>query len=339
MRHIFLGMSMLLVFAACSEMEDIEFAEQNEYIVQNWIDEELYYVQMTLEGPTSTNEFCLGDEINVMLNTNIPPSDINTVYYLGGFGTDYSNEEAYSSKSSFTFNGEDYSGGEYMYAIKPGHWNVQVCIYTKSGRYVDSNVKPIVINFPEISEDDGWLFWYDFEEIWSKTLSVTDQDGKYEMGAWMYANLYHGSLEYGIDMDWLIEGGNVGPCERGFISNSDIQDALDEKIPSLPWGPADAEIKFVVAYFHTHTPLTYCESDEAIDRYVGISEGDESWANSYKIPIFVYDYEGEAFSGNNGYILNEHPLDMNAKFYFYNQVTQRETPQKDYTETLIKLTY
>ena len=336
-------MVLLEVFFACSGMEDMTFGDQRNGKTRNGAYEKQYYVQMMLSSPNDrTNEFYFGDEIYVTLKTNIPPSEIGCVHYVGGFGKNYNIEGGYVDETPiFYFDEEEkYSSEETMYAIKPGHWNVQVWIYTNSDEIgsIGSNVEAIVVNFPEISEDNGWGLSLGFEEIWDKTLKAADEDGKYELGAWIYAYLDDVNLEYEIDLNNLIEGKTVGPCEGGSIPNRSIQSVLDEKIPELPWGPANSEAKFAVAYFHTHTPFTYCDKDE--EKKVGISVGsdkDTGWADSYKIPIFVYDYEGEAFSGGSGYVLSGHSLDLSAKYYFYDLVTHRETPEKDYTKTLVNL--
>lgn len=344
MKHGFLGVIMLLIFAACSEVEEIESAKDEANKTRSSINDGQYYVQMTLEGRESSggaNEFYFGDEIDVMLKTNIPPSEISCIHYVGGWGTNYNIEDGHSGIiPDFAPNEDgDYSGGEYMYAIKPGYWRVQVWIYTNSSEIgsVGSNVESITINFPEISEDIGWRLSDDLEKIWNKTWKAASESGKYEMGAWIYAYLDDGYLEYEVDMYNIIEGENVAPCAGGSISNSEIQSAVYETIPEFPWGPANSEARFAVAYFHTHTPLTYCESDDVDSRVVGISEGDEKWADAYKIPIFVYDYKAEAQAGGTGRILTGHSLDAEAEYLFYGGVTQRETPQKNYTETLIDL--
>ena len=36
-------------------------------------------------------------------------------------------------------------------------------------------------------------------------------------------------------------------------------------------------------------------------------------------------------------MLSGHSLELSAKYYFYDLVTHRETPEKDYTKTLISL--
>lgn len=342
MKQFFLSITLILVFSACSMTEDVEFVKQHIQTL-NWENEKTYYVKITLEsmmGSYSTNEFYFGDRIEVTLETNIPYEKISYIQYVSGFETILDNRDGYSD-SSPTLYEEDgiYIGTKNLYAIKPGHWNVQVWINTIYDEIspICSNTESIIINFPRIIEDDGEQFSSDFEKIWKKMLKATNKNDKNELGAWLYANIEYGCLHYEIDMNNLIKGETVNPCEGGSISNTDIQGALEEIIPDYPLGIDESRAKFAVAYFHTHTPLTYCESDDVDSRVVGISEGDEKWAEAYKIPIFVYDYKAEAQAGGTGRILIGHSLDAEAEYLFYDRVTQRETPQNNYTETLINL--
>lgn len=64
----------------------------------------------------------------------------------------------------------------------------------------------------------------------------------------------------------------------------------------------------VCAFFHTHTPLTYCP--EEVRRKTGPSKSDISFAEEYGIPGLLYDYSAS-------YIYGGEEKDAQAKIYTF----------------------
>ena len=123
---------------------------------------------------------------------------------------------------------------------------------------------------------------------WSQTKSNASSAGRNEYGFYIYynhttKNFYVGTLTKGPLMTGCV--GTSASISLGKVTNN-----LD-----------------VCAFFHTHTPLTYCSSGL---RATGPSSSDVSFANTNNLPGIIYDYSSST-------IIAGHNLNDNAKLYTF----------------------
>lgn len=113
--------------------------------------------------------------------------------------------------------------------------------------------------------------------LWNQTKNSANKNGRREFGFYIYYNKNTGLLSVGPDI--------YGPLVSGCIgTNASI----------YPGRPSDNTT--VCAFFHTHTPLTYCTDGY---RVVGPSPADQSFASSNNLPCLLYDYSSNINAGHN----------------------------------------
>lgn len=110
---------------------------------------------------------------------------------------------------------------------------------------------------------------------WLLTTSSANNSGRREFGFYIY--YYDGTYEVGS----IISGPLVSGCEG---TNANIY-------PGRPYDNLT-----VCAFFHTHTPLTFCSTGF---RRVGPSPADQAFAASNKLPCLLYDYSSDIEGGHN----------------------------------------
>lgn len=113
--------------------------------------------------------------------------------------------------------------------------------------------------------------------LWLQTLSSANRYGRREFGFYIYFNRNTGFYSVGPDISGPLVSGCVG-----------TQASIYPGIPS--------DNTTVCAFFHTHTPLTYCTTGY---RSVGPSSTDISWANSNNLPCLLYDYSSNIRAGHS----------------------------------------
>ena len=152
--------------------------------------------------------------------------------------------------------------------------------------------------YPSVSEiiaDDTvkmamWAAWVD-------TLSFASPEGRREVGFYIYYDFYTRKFSIGEFVD--------GPIVKNGPGTS----------ASVRLG-APTNNETVCAFFHTHTPLTFCQ--DAAYRPTGPSEDDIAFAKSSGLPGIVYDFLAPTISDG-------HSLMEPAKLYTFG-VDRRKNP-------------
>lgn len=124
--------------------------------------------------------------------------------------------------------------------------------------------------------------------LWTKTKNAANSRGRQEFGFYIYYNKNSGLYSIGTTISGPFVSGCVGT--QGSIVPGRAADNLT-----------------VCAFFHTHTPLTYCGSSST--RIVGPSTADRSWASSNNLPCLLYDYSSSIKGGHN--------INASAKVYTF----------------------
>jgi len=148
--------------------------------------------------------------------------------------------------------------------------------------------------------------------LWQETKNAATSNGRSERGCWIYINTASMTYECGT----TIVGPNTEGC-AGTAASVDIG-SPSEAVSSSPIIGG----KYAVAMFHTHTPLTFCPSDNS--RVVGPSDYDTDFAASEGVPGFVYDYYG-TWSYSDYRINGGHSIDASSQLFIFGPV-KRETP-------------
>jgi len=121
--------------------------------------------------------------------------------------------------------------------------------------------------------------------LWQETKHAASANGRSERACWIYVNTSSMTYECGETI--------VGPNTVGCNGSSASVD-VGTRSESVSASPIIGG-RYAVAVFHTHTPLTFCSTDNS--RVVGPSLADVLFANSQGVPGFVYDYYGWNVSG------------------------------------------
>lgn len=135
------------------------------------------------------------------------------------------------------------------------------------------------------------------DKAWKETLSLASKNGRQEVGFFIY---------YDFDTKQYSVGKTVyGPVIKG----------CEGTHASVSLGTPTNNTT-VCAFFHTHTPLTYCSND--VSRDTGPSQTDKNTADSYGLPGILYDYSATKIYGGQS-------LNSPAKLYTFG-VTRRKNP-------------
>jgi hypothetical protein len=148
---------------------------------------------------------------------------------------------------------------------------------------------------------------------WTMTLNAANSSGRREFSYWIYFDTRATPGSYYLADEQM--GDWITGCEN----------THGHVVPGVPregivQGNINTGGRYVVAGFHTHTPLHYCDEGE---RRVGPSGSDDSYYTSQGIPGILYDYLGN--NPNNyllSYIYAGHPL--NAPTHLYTMGPQRK---------------
>jgi hypothetical protein len=210
-------------------------------------------------------------------------------------------------------------------ARAPGTFSITgtATIAGKNGttRQQDCNAATVTHMFPDVESIiadagvDGKM-----KAMWAEALSSRcsgrDAQGPYrqEVGAWILLNTQTGGYEF-ID---------VPPGEKVY-GDADTGGSIETapRPSDTNHGSHDGG-KYVVAFFHTHTP-TYYFSSEKYSRAIGISKGDRNAANIWQTPFIAYDYVATDVDGTGAFAVpGKHPLNSAAKPYCTDKPKRRE---------------
>jgi hypothetical protein len=200
-------------------------------------------------------------------------------------------------------------------AKKPGIWQIQATGLLSSGETFQSNTVSVTVQYPDVNtiQNNGTVSTK-MSNVWTETKNAASSNGRSERGFWIYVNTTAMQYECGS----TITGTNVSECQGA--GGSVVPGSPSESIPNDPTTGG----KYAVAFFHTHTPATYCPNTA---RAVGPSAEDISWHTSNNIPGLLYDYTGSYIS-DLGYraIIGGHGKNDPAQIYPINP-TRKPTPQ------------
>ncbi len=194
----------------------------------------------------------------------------------------------------------------------PGFWNIYAEAVINDSVYVSNKIiiemqfpsYSIILNDPDISSQ--------MNNTWSETKAFASSDGRREKGFWIYMDTRVNAPQIYFKED--IPDGPIITGSEGTNGSILATPPTLEEITSSPLQGG----KYVVAIFHTHTPLTYI--DEGNYRLVGESDNDIAYSNNQNIPGFVYDYIGgqyENILSSGNVIVSMHNLNEPSKIYKY----------------------
>jgi hypothetical protein len=194
-------------------------------------------------------------------------------------------------------------------AKKAGHWSIKAVV---NGTHT-SNVVNVDVNYPDANTImSNGVVSSNMADLWQETKNAATSNGRSERGCWIYINTTSMTYECGT----TIVGPNTEGC-AGTVATVDMG-FRSENVSSSPIIGG----KYAVAFFYTHTPLTFCPSDNS--RVVGPSPEDILFASSQGVPGFVYDYVG-TWSTVDYRILGGHSIDASSQLYIIGPV-KRATP-------------
>ena len=202
-------------------------------------------------------------------------------------------------------------GQSNIYTLKAkvaGKFKVRA-MFTLNGSDVDTGEKDLEVMFPSYSDIVADSTVKDeTNQAWTKTKNDTTSTRRREVGFWIFIDTENEVYE-------------VGPTIYGpFVANDEgAYIYMGAKPGDTPTNPSLSDSpKYLVASFHTHTPMTYRTNYPSNTvRPVGPSQADKDYANNSKIPMVVYDYSSAVSPG--------HDINAPAKRYDAGP-TRRETP-------------
>ncbi len=160
-------------------------------------------------------------------------------------------------------------------------------IYAIVNGNIYTNAITVNVQFPDVSQiKSNVTIASAMAATWQATKNTTSSSSRNERGFWILVNTNGSSLVYekGIERT----GNTIFGCEGTQASLP--PGASGEQYSQSPLTGG----KYAVAFFHTHTPLTYCpylnSRGQMIIRPVGPSGPDVSYHS--EVPGLVYDYVG-----------------------------------------------
>jgi hypothetical protein len=184
-------------------------------------------------------------------------------------------------------------------AITPGEWFVRATI-TLSDTVIISNTLSVDVTYPTVDEImDNTTVISQMESVWQDTKNFASVTSVREEAFWIYLNTISMSYEFG---ETVLGYTNLNYCNEISQLAMPLYSEVQSSSP-LVGG------KYAVAWFHTHTPKTYC-ADYYPLREVGASDTDK---NSFPdFPGLLYDYQGEIYYGKR-YVYPGHILNASAQ--------------------------
>src|SRR5574344_8152 len=224
------------------------------------------------------------DPYNVTLTVNPNNATITSVKYL-------------INDQYVLQNGTSLSCGER--AKKAGYWTIKAVV---NGTHT-SNVVNVEVKYPDANAIRGnGVVSSNMAALWQETKHAASANGRSERACWIYVNTSSMTYECGETI--------VGPNTVGCNGTSASVD-MGSPSEAVSFSPIIGG-KYAVAFFHTHTPLTFCPSVSY--RVVGPSPDDESYSYSNNIPGFVYDYSG-TWSYLEYRVNGGHSINIPSQFY------------------------
>lgn len=196
-------------------------------------------------------------------------------------------------------------------ACNPGLWQVRAGVIGDGSEVVESEIIEVEEQYPsgrEIIKNEALKAQLD--ALWKETKRLASPSGRQELGCWIYIDTesrsyFCGETIYGRKVPNELKTHGSTP-----LSAPDLTKIKKSDSPNA--GIVDA-----VAFFHTHTPLTYIKEEGG--RPVGPSLKDDSLANADRFVGLVYDY----YTTENRPLLTGHALDASAGIRVFG-ITRKE---------------
>ena len=170
-------------------------------------------------------------------------------------------------------------------ALKPGNFRLRADVHLSDGTHLVSNETSIKVQYPDVSAiKANAIVSSRMDAVWAETKNAASAAGRYEKGFWIYVDTRTGQLQY--ECESTITGDLITGCVGTHASIKPSTPRDDPARNPLTGG------RYFIAFFHTHTPLTYCSEGS---RQTGPSTSDISYhtGDSFShIPGLLYDYVG-----------------------------------------------
>ena len=190
----------------------------------------------------------------------------------------------------------------------PGIWYVKVVVRLCSGHTLTSPAVRVEVQFPHI---DTFRFnpvvTAAMDVAWSRTLTAARRGSRQEYGFWIYAySRQGGNLDFSVG--GIAPGASVWCGGRAYIVPGGANELITDMNNPLVGG------RFVVAHFHTHPPMTFCDPNYYFRPGVGPSDGDRNWASKRMMPGLVRDFLPHWCRIHREYGLpGAHPIDAETR--------------------------
>jgi hypothetical protein len=200
-------------------------------------------------------------------------------------------------------------------AKKAGKWTIRAVVSIIAGlniHVIKSNIIDVTVQYPSVSTiRANEIVSTKMASVWQETKNAASSSGRMEKGFAIYVNTTTMSYECGT----TVNGPTASSCDvTGSVSVNSAESSQSSPI---------AGAKYLVALFHTHTPLTYCPNTKA--RPTGPSSTDIQTANTRNTPGILYDYTGEHIPNYYVGIKGKHDINAASKLYTFGP-NRRNTP-------------
>jgi hypothetical protein len=241
------------------------------------------------------------DWYNLTVNLSVNTEVLDVSYEIGKAG-DFAAQQWIIQSGGLTCSAR---------AKKSGTWKIRAVVTLYDATTVVSNTVNLTVQYPDVNtvKNNGTVS-SNMSAVWQATKNAASSSGRYEKGFVIYANTTTFAYECGtVSNGTTVSCGTVAGI--GYISSES----------SANLSPVTGG-RYIVATFHTHTPLTYCSN--TYKRPTGPSSVDISEANG--LPGILYDYVGQYFDDvKYTGIIGGHSINAASQIYLYGP-NRRSTP-------------
>jgi len=201
----------------------------------------------------------------------------------------------------------------------PGVWDIQTTVTFDDGNVITSPNHQFRVEFPDVGTIQSCgIISNAMRNAWQQTLSSASETGRREYGFWIYADTRGGALTFTYRE--IPPGPFVGCGTGAAIAPGSAFDIPGDRNNPRAGG------SFYAAFFHTHTPQTFCprynEFGQLRVRAVGPSLSDRNFVNGRGIPGLLFDYVGNMHYGLMG-IVGGHYINDPARVWTFGNHSRR----------------
>lgn len=258
--------------------------------------------------------FDIGNGNDFTVYANAVPSDGFRIYSfsvrmisLGSDGGEWTINHVFDFDSNGDYSEEFnmYRGGKYKLIGVVSFQNIEDENEIKE---VETDEVILRVDYPDRDTVEEWVK-YDMDDVWDTSISIGNQNERREFGFLIYMTNDPGYPGILIEKGETLQG-DTNDCPTDGELTYNLNFTFTEYALS-DIDPTQEGAKYVVGIFHTHPPLTQCDSNVKRKDGVGPSIPDKSFINTMDpyVPAFVYDYSEDIKGG--------HSADAEAKIYPY----------------------